>query len=290
MRGTRRRIGALAAAACLPFSAITAATSAQAATVPSASAACPSGWVALTFDDGPSSFRPRTLQILRSARVPATFFEVGMRVAANPRLTRFAAREGHLVLNHTYYHPALTALSPAAVRAEVLGTEAAIRAAGVRMRFRGVRPPFLAVDDRVRAELATIGYRTVIGADVVTNDSDAATTPAQIRSTVLAGLAPNAIVLLHDGNIDTPAGAAAVTALPGILRAIHARGYCFGTIGRDGTVVPAGRLRPSGHPVPRIVDPVPYLPLVEDLRGDPPQDPPQPYVIVRSPHAPIAGS
>jgi peptidoglycan/xylan/chitin deacetylase (PgdA/CDA1 family) len=290
MRGTRRKIGVLAAVVCLPFSAITAATSAQAATVPSASAACRSGWVALTFDDGPSAFRPRTLQILRSARVPATFFEVGLRVAANPQLTRFAAREGHLVLNHSYYHPPLSALSPAAVRAEILDTEAAIRAAGVRMRFRGVRPPFLAVDDRVRAELAKIGYRTVIGADVVTNDSDAATTPAQIRSAVLAGLAPNAIVLLHDGNIDTPAGASAVTALPGILRAIHARGYCFGTISRHGTVVPADRLRPSRHPVPRIVNPVPYLPLVEDLRGDPPQDPPQPYVIVPSPHAPPVGS
>jgi peptidoglycan/xylan/chitin deacetylase (PgdA/CDA1 family) len=291
MRGTRRKIGASVAAAWLPFSAVTAATPAPAATVASTSAACRSGWVALTFDDGPSSFRPRTLEILRSARVPATFFDMGVRVAANPQLTRFAAREGHLVLNHTYDHPPLAALSPAALRAEIRGTEAAIRAAGVRMRFRGVRPPFLAVDDRVRAELARIGYRTVVGADVVTDeDSDAATTPAQIRATVLAGLAPNAIVLLHDGNVDTPAGASAVTALPGILRAIHARGYCFGTISRHGTVVPAGRLTPSGHPVPRIVDPVPYLPLVEDLRGDPPQDPPQPYVVVPSPHAPIAGS
>ena len=211
-----------------------------------------------------------------------------MRVAANPQLTLFAAREGHLVLNHTYYHPNLNNLTPAAVRKEVLDTDAVIRAAGVRMRYKGIRPPFLAANDQVRAELARIGYRTVIPADVFTNDSNAATTPAEIRSTVFQGLAPNAILLLHDGNIDTPAGASAVRALPSIIRGIKARGYCFGTINRHGKVVAAKRLKLSKNPIPQIINPVPYLPLVEELRGNPPQDPPQPYIIVPSPHAPPA--
>jgi len=286
MKSLRRKITVLAAAACV--STVAAAAPAQSAGTGPASkpAACRSGRVALTFDDGPSSYRPRTLQILRKARVPATFFEVGMRVAANPQFAQFEAREGHLVLNHTYYHPNLTTLSPAAVRKEVLDTDAVIRAAGVRMRFKGIRPPFLAVDDQVRAELTKIGYRTVVQADVFTEDSNAATTPAQIRSTIFQGLAPGAVLLLHDGNIDTPAGASVVTALPGILSGIKARGYCFGTLDRQGKVAAAGRITPSKHPVPKIINPVPYLPLVEGLRGDPPQDPPQPYVIVASPHTP----
>src|SRR4051794_38364850 len=38
-------------------------------------------WMALTFDDGPSHYRTETLQALRRKHVPATFFDVGMRVA-----------------------------------------------------------------------------------------------------------------------------------------------------------------------------------------------------------------
>jgi peptidoglycan/xylan/chitin deacetylase (PgdA/CDA1 family) len=288
VKSIRRKVALLAAVACLPFAAVAEATPATASTASNGSAACRSGRVALTFDDGPSFYRPRTLRILREARIHATFFEVGMRVAANPQLTLFAAREGHLVLNHTYYHPNLNNLTPAAVRKEVLDTDTVIRAAGVRMRYKGIRPPFLAANDQVRAELARIGYRTVISADVFTNDSNAATTPAEIRSTVFRGLAPNAILLLHDGNIDTPAGASAVRALPSIIRGIKARGYCFGTISRHGKVVAAKRLKPSKNPIPQIINPVPYLPLVEELRGNPPQDPPQPYIIVPSPHAPPA--
>src|SRR4051812_32839485 len=70
-------------------------------------------WMAVTFDDGPSHYRTATLRTLRSKHVPATFFDVGMRVAANPQFAGFEAREGHLVLNHTWSHPRLTTLTPA---------------------------------------------------------------------------------------------------------------------------------------------------------------------------------
>jgi hypothetical protein len=55
---------------------------------------------------------------------------------------------------------------------------------------------------------------------------------------------------------------------------------------RQGKVVAGSPLAPSRNPIPKIINPVPYLPLVEELRGNPPQDPPPPYVIVASPHAP----
>ena len=292
MNRASRRIAAVIAAACLPATALAPTVSAQptpaapnqASPASKAPSACRNGRVTLTFDDGPSFYRPRTLRVLRRTGVPATFFEVGMRVAANPQLTQFEAREGHLVLNHTYTHPNLNGLSLNAVHEEVRDTDAVIRAAGVRMRFKGVRPPFLAANERVRAELARTGYTVIMG-DVYTDDSNASTTPAEIRDAIFAGLAPNAILFLHDGNIDTPAGASVVKALPGIVSGIRARGYCFGTLNRDGKVVPARRIKRSKNPIPRIINPVPYLPLVEELRGDPPQDPPQPFVIVPSSRA-----
>ncbi|HWT24686.1 MAG TPA: polysaccharide deacetylase family protein [Solirubrobacteraceae bacterium] len=245
---------------------------------------CPNR-VALTFDDGPASYRPQTLAILRERQVPATFFDTGMRVAANPQFPPFESREGHLVLNHTYFHPRLTTLDGAAVRKEVIDTESVLAASGVTMPFKALRAPFLAVDENVLSELAAIGYATVVGADVLSEDWNVATTAAQVRDRTLAGLAAGALVLLHDGPIDSPAGANVVAALPEIIDGARARGFCFGVVDRHGEVA-ASRLVSGGHAIPGIINPVPYLPLDPNSSGDPPQDPPQPYVIVPSPHAP----
>ena len=63
--------------------------------------------IALTFDDGPSYYRPATLAHLRAKGVPATFFDTGMRLEANPQIVRFELAEGHTVLGHSYDHPNL---------------------------------------------------------------------------------------------------------------------------------------------------------------------------------------
>ena len=87
--------------------------------IPVAADACPNGWpatpptprartaarrstsrtpcttrIALTFDDGPSFYRPQTLAHLRAKGVPATFFDLGMRLEANPQLAALRARRG----------------------------------------------------------------------------------------------------------------------------------------------------------------------------------------------------
>ena len=82
------------------------------------------GWVALTFDDGPSSYRTKTLGTLREKRVPATFFDLGMRVAANPQFAGVEAGEGHLVLSHTWSHWDITLLSSEQLQSQLTRTEA----------------------------------------------------------------------------------------------------------------------------------------------------------------------
>ena len=238
---------------------------------------CPSGTVALTFDDGPSFYRPQTLRILRDKLVPATFFDIGMRVAANPHITRFEVREGHTVLNHTYRHDNLGQLSAADVRRELLATEAVFKAAGVRMPFNGVRPPFGGTSPTSEAVIAELGYRS-IGADIGGFDF-IPTTPAEtIRDAILDNLVPGGIIIMHDGPIDTPAGAAVVAALPQVIDGTRARGYCFGSLDANVQVVP-DRLKPTRKPIPRIVNPVPFRPI--QLAGDPPLSPPQPYAVVQ---------
>jgi hypothetical protein len=87
------------------------------------------------------------------------------------------------------------------------------------------------------------------------------------------------IIGMHDGPIDTPAGAATVQAVAMIIDRARALGYCFGLVSASGHVV-ADRFVPSAEPIPAIVNPVPYhLPLafgeVANL--------PQPWVRIPSP-------
>jgi peptidoglycan/xylan/chitin deacetylase (PgdA/CDA1 family) len=233
------------------------------------------GWMALTFDDGPSHYRTQTLRTLRAERVPVTFFDVGMRVAANPQFAAFEAGEGHLVLNHTWSHPHLPTLTAAQVDSQVLRTQEVLRRAGAPMPFKLLRPPFGDVDAAVDAQLTHLGYHHV-NWDVVATDWDVATTSAEIRDTIVAAFRPGLVILMHDGAIDSANGPADEAALPQIIDQGRRQGYCFGQLNTVGTVVPA-RYRGSHAPIPEVINPVPYLPLSSSSGS---QLPPQPYVIV----------
>jgi peptidoglycan/xylan/chitin deacetylase (PgdA/CDA1 family) len=232
-------------------------------------------WMALTFDDGPSYYRTTTLRTLRSKHVPATFFDVGMRVAANPQFAAFEAGEGHLVLNHSWSHPHLPALTAEQVRSQVLRTQEALREAGAPMPFKLIRPPYGDVDDAVKAEFTSLGYQYV-NWDVVAVDWDVATTSDEIRDTIVQAFRPGLVILMHDGPIDSAAGAADEVALPEIIDSARQSGYCFGLLDPVGKVTSA-RLCASNADIPEVSNPVPYLPLGPFSRG---QLPPEPYVIV----------
>ena len=231
--------------------------------------------IAITFDDGVSAYRPQTLQILRDKQVHGVFYDNGFRVAANPQMAVFQVREGHTQLNHTYTHPHLNQLVDSAVVDEVLRTEELFDAIGAPLTFKGFRPPFFEADAHRQELIRGLGYTLSLGA-VDTDDWDPATTAAEIRDAILAGLEPGAEVLLHDGPNDTPAGAASVEALGQIIDGARALGYCFGVFDRSGEVV-ASRYVTSRNRIPRIVNPVPYNVLVR------PGTPPEPYVFAESP-------
>jgi uncharacterized repeat protein (TIGR01451 family) len=235
---------------------------------------CPSR-IAFTFDDGVSSYRPQTLQVLRDKQVHGVFYDNGFRVAANPQMAIFQVREGHVQLNHTYTHPHLNQLSEAAVLDEVLRTERLFDAIGAPLTFKGFRPPFFEANARVQEQLRGLGYTLSLGA-VQTDDWDPARTAAQIRDAIASQLVPGAVILLHDGPNDTPAGAASVAALGQLIDLARSRGFCFGVTDHTGAVV-ASRYVSSGRRIPQIVNPVPYNALVR------PGTPPEPYVFVKSP-------
>ncbi|MGW1005675.1 polysaccharide deacetylase family protein [Streptomyces sp. NPDC002520] len=74
----------------------------------------------LTFDDGPHpDYTPHILDTLAKYDVRAMFFVCGEMVVDNKELLARMADEGHVVGNHTWTHPLLTALGREEIRAEM---------------------------------------------------------------------------------------------------------------------------------------------------------------------------
>jgi len=67
--------------------------------------------VSITFDDGPDPYTTEPLlALLERHGVKSTFFVVGKKAAANPRLIQKILEKGHLLGNHSYSHDNLLML------------------------------------------------------------------------------------------------------------------------------------------------------------------------------------
>lgn len=175
--------------------------------------------VALTFDDGPSLYTPRMLDVLRAFRVHATFFVIGRQVGQYPGFVRDVVNAGDEVGNHTYTHADLLYLSNDGIKAQLQQTQLAVKAAaGVTPVW--FRPPEGAVDSRVAAVAGSLGLHTVLWS-VDPRDWSRPGTEAIIQD-VLAAVRPGSIILLHDGGGDR---SETLAALRVILHALQAQRY-----------------------------------------------------------------
>ncbi|MBA3527989.1 MAG: polysaccharide deacetylase family protein [Propionibacteriaceae bacterium] len=178
--------------------------------------------LALTFDDGPSSFTPRLLGILQRHRVSATFFVVGDRVRQAPDLVAATKAAGMEIGNHSSHHDDLRFLSTAAMRRDLEDTSQDIaRVTGHPPRL--LRPPYGARNRTVDEVAMQLGMAVILW-DVDTLDwryPDA----SRLTKTVLVSARPGSIVLLHDAiNRST------ITALPGIIAQLQRRGFQLVTV------------------------------------------------------------
>lgn len=188
------------------------------------------GTIALTFDDGPvPGTTPRLVRVLRAANVPATFFMVGRRVRQHPELARAVERGGFQIANHSWAHEQLTARSGRQVRGSIVATDRELRRAGAHPS-RLMRPPYGAMDGRIRRELVRAGYVPVLwtidSRDWANGSAD------QIAGRILGALrrGPN-VVLQHDGVDRSPISVAAIAK---VVRVARQRGFCFTGLDRRG--------------------------------------------------------
>lgn len=171
--------------------------------------------VALTFDDGPSEYTERFLDLLREEEVRATFFEIGQEMPGRESTMRRILDEGDELGDHTMNHveyPGFGQIAGAAERIE---------------RYTGFkpclfRPPGGAVNAGVVATAGSLGLKTVTW-DVDPQDWSLPGTSA-IYSNIVANIGPGSIVLMHDGGGPRDE---TLAALPQIIDTLRGRGYRF---------------------------------------------------------------
>jgi peptidoglycan/xylan/chitin deacetylase (PgdA/CDA1 family) len=180
-------------------------------------------FIAMTFDDGPSSANtPRLLEILKQRNIKATFFLIGENAASNPDLVRQILADGHEIGNHSWTHPQLSKLSDDRVTAEISKTQDTIKeASGFTPTL--LRPPYGAITARQREWIESqFGLNIILwsvdpfdwkrpGASVITQR-------------ILSQVRPGAIILSHDIHKQT------VDAMPTTLDSLIAKGYKFVTV------------------------------------------------------------
>ncbi len=189
----------------------------------------PDRHVVLTFDDGPTAWTAKILDVLAARRVKATFFVIGARVAERPDLVARMRKEGHEVGVHTYTHVNMANVAPWRLRMELDQTELAV-AAATGFTTELLRPPYSSRVDALgpadwRAVQLSGNFRTVF-TDLDTRDWS----KPGVKRIVTAGLPDRgrgAVVMLHDGGGDRSETVAALGVLVDVLQ--H-RGYTFDTV------------------------------------------------------------
>ena len=169
------------------------------ATPITAAANCSSGYVALTFDDGPTSSSQSLVNALTSAGARATFFIWGNRISQYSSMLKAEANAGMWLGNHTWSHPNMTSLSSTQMASDITHTQNAIKStAGVTPVV--FRPPYGSTNSTLKSVESQNGLTEVLWT-VDSQDWNGAYT-AQIVSAA-GNLQAGGIMLMHDGYSNT---------------------------------------------------------------------------------------
>lgn len=116
----------------------------------------------LTFDAGyENGYTPAILDTLKKHNVPAAFFVVGNYLETAPELIRRMVAEGHLVGNHTYHHPDMSAISDEETFAkELTAMEEGYKAITGQEMPKLYRPPQGKFSEQNLAAAKELGYKT----------------------------------------------------------------------------------------------------------------------------------
>jgi len=159
--------------------------------------------IAITFDDGPTSFTPAILKTLQSYQVPATFFVIGKNIKGNETILQRTLSEGHTLGNHTFSHSFFIDFKNAKQFKDELNKtdQAVFNVTGKHLNL--FRPPYGVTTPHLVKAAKALNYK-IIGWNIrsldTTKDSEDI-----IFDRVKKQLKPGAIILFHDTSEKTNA-------------------------------------------------------------------------------------
>ena len=186
--------------------------------------------VSLTFDDGPSPYTGKVLDVLKRYGIKATFCQIGEQVGSYPAVEARIKAEGHTLCNHSWDHDeALPAKAVSVIDSEITRTQQAINSAtGVTPRYYRAPGGDWGQGTKLKAQLAKYHTIPLAWAD----DSLDWTKPGvdKIVRNVLGSVTPGAIILMHDGGGNRTQ---TLAALPKIIAGLKAKGYTIVGLPQD---------------------------------------------------------
>lgn len=180
-------------------------------------------YLAITFDDGPSSMlTPQVLKILADRNAKATFFVTGENALSHPDIVKQELAAGHEIGTRSWAHEIFSRPTDDQLMADLQHADLAIKAAiGNSPRlFSPAEESFTSVQcDTVNKQLGyTVIYWTV---DSLAEKSKGA---AAVANTIITQAKPGAIIMSSD--IDSTS----VQALGYVLDTLAGKGYKFVTV------------------------------------------------------------
>ena len=182
--------------------------------------------IALTFDDGPSTYTNEVIAILKEKKVSATFFLIGNQIEDNMNDAKMIVQEGHQIGNHSYSHPRFIFKSTSFVEEEVEKTNSLIREAGYNGPLT-FRPPYGKKIVALPQYLASKNIPTITWDVDPLQKLPPTASSQEIADFVVQNTRPGSIILLHpwyDGNGSSRA------AIPVIIDQLKEEGYTFVTV------------------------------------------------------------
>ena len=177
----------------------------------------------LTFDAGfENGNMPMILDALKKEKVPALFFLTGHFLEKNPDLVKRMVDEGHLVGNHTYYHPNLTRVTKEEFNEELTRLEDKYREITGLEMVKFLRPPEGSFNQEMLDWAKERDYYTIMWSlayvDWDVNDQKGG---QHAYNEILPRIHPGAIILLHSTSSDN------AECLDKLIPKLKSEGYDF---------------------------------------------------------------
>lgn len=174
--------------------------------------------IALTFDDGPSSYTEEIISILKENNAVATFFILGNKVKTYENVLRKSLEYGNELGNHTFNHKWLTKLNDEDIKKQIDDTQDIIYET---LGYTPVlfRPSYGSINKRVRDDISL----EVVLWNIDTMDWKYKSV-SKIRDRATINAEDGSIILMHETYERTK------KALPEIIQILKEKDFVFVTI------------------------------------------------------------